>query len=42
MSLNRDKENIINDFKEKIKKGMSHEEAIKDIYIKYNKYSKKS
>ena len=42
MSLNRDKENIINDFKEKIKKGMSHEEAIKDICIKYNKYSKSS
>lgn len=42
MSLNRDKENIINDFKEKIKKGMPHEEAIKDIYIKYNKYSKSS
>ena len=42
MSLNRDKENIINDFKEKIKKGMPHEEAIEDIYIKYNKYSKSS
>lgn len=42
MSLNKDKESIIEDYKEKIKKGMSHEEAIKDIYIKYNKYSKSS
>ena len=42
MSLNKDKESIIEDYKEKIKKGMSHEEAIKDIYTKYNKYSKSS
>ena len=41
MSLNRDKENIINYYKERREK-VSHEEAMQDIYMMFNKYSRSS
>lgn len=41
MSLNRDKENIINYYKERREK-VSHEEAMRDVFIMFSKYSKSS
>lgn len=41
MSLNRDKENIINYYKERREK-VSHEEAMQDIYMMFKKYSRSS
>ena len=41
MSLNRDKENIINYYKERREK-VSHEEAMRDVYMMFNKYSRSS
>ena len=41
MALNQDREKIINYYKERREK-VSHEEAMRDVYIMFNKYSKSS